>query len=85
MNPQCQRDGVVPGHVNKVVGIVITNTADAFKIELDPVTRERASELSLQLFVAMSLMSMQLWVLSGAVAGRQKEAAGRHPGAERQR
>jgi ESS family glutamate:Na+ symporter len=31
------------------------------------VTRFRALEISLQLFLAMSLMSMQLWVLAGAV------------------
>ncbi len=62
------RGVTLPGFLTALlVGIVITNTADTFKIKLDPVTRERASELSLQLFLAMSLMSMQLWVLSGAV------------------
>ncbi len=58
----------LPGFLTAMlIGIVITNTADTFKIELDSVARERASELSLQLFLAMSLMSMQLWVLAGAV------------------
>ena len=41
--------------------------ADIFNIELNSVARERISELSLQLFLAMSLMSLQLWVLGGAV------------------
>lgn len=59
---------LLPGFLTAmVVGIVIANAADIFKIRLDVVTRERAAELSLQLFLAMSLMSMQLWVLAGAV------------------
>ncbi len=58
----------LPGFLTAmVVGIVIANTANIFKVTIDPVARERASELSLQLFLAMSLMSMQLWVLAGAV------------------
>ena len=58
----------LPGFLTAMlIGIVIANTADAFKFELDEVARERASEISLQLFLAMSLMSMQLWVLAGAV------------------
>jgi ESS family glutamate:Na+ symporter len=58
----------LPGFLTAMlIGIVISNVADTFKIKLDPVARERASELSLQLFLAMSLMSMQLWVLAGAV------------------
>lgn len=58
----------IPGFLTAMmVGIVITNGADAFKIQIDSVTRERAAELSLQLFLAMSLMSMQLWILAGAV------------------
>ena len=59
---------ILPGFLTAMlIGIVISNAADTFKIKLDPVARERASELSLQLFLAMSLMSMQLWVLAGAV------------------
>ena len=58
----------LPGFLTAMmVGIVIANTADVFKFELDAVARERAAEISLQLFLAMSLMSMQLWVLAGAV------------------
>ena len=58
----------IPGFLTAMmVGIVIANSMDVLKIKLDPVTQERAAELSLQLFLAMSLMSMQLWVLAGAV------------------
>ncbi len=62
------RGVTLPGFLTAmVVGIAIANTADVCKVRLDTVTRERVSELSLQLFLAMSLMSMQLWVLAGAV------------------
>ena len=58
----------LPGFLTAMmVGIVITNSADVFKFNLDAVARERAAEISLQLFLAMSLMSMQLWILAGAV------------------
>ena len=58
----------LPGFLTAMlVGIVIANTSDFLKFRIDPVSRERAAELSLQLFLAMSLMSMQLWVLAGAV------------------
>jgi len=58
----------LPGFLTAMlVGIVIANVADVLKFQLDPVSRERASEFSLQLFLAISLMSMQLWVLASAV------------------
>ena len=58
----------LPGFLTAMaVGIVIANSADYFRFKIDPVSRDRAAELSLQLFLAMSLMSMQLWVLAGAV------------------
>ncbi len=58
----------LPGFLTAMlIGIGIANAADALEIELDPVARENVAELSLQLFLAMSLMSMQLWVLAGAV------------------
>ena len=37
---------------------------DFFKIQLSEPAIERAAEISLQIFLSMSLMSMQLWVLS---------------------
>jgi ESS family glutamate:Na+ symporter len=62
------RGVTLPGFLTAMfVGIVIANLSGVFKFRIDPVSRERASELSLQLFLAMSLMSMQLWVLAGAV------------------
>ncbi len=62
------RGVTLPGFLTAMlIGIIITNSADALKIELDTVSQERAAELSLQLFLAISLMSMQLWVLAGAV------------------
>ncbi len=62
------RGVTLPGFLTAMlIGIVLVNGADLLKIRLDPVTRERAAELSLQLFLAMSLMSMQLWVLAGAM------------------
>lgn len=58
----------LPGFLTAMlIGIVIANTSDLFRFRIDPVSRERVAELSLQLFLAMSLMSMQLWVLAGAV------------------
>ncbi|WP_457673048.1 sodium/glutamate symporter [Thiolapillus sp.] len=51
----------LPGFLTAMmVGIVITNTADAFRRPLNRPAIDRAGELSLQLFLAMSLMSMDL-------------------------
>lgn len=62
------RGVTLPGFLTAMmVGIVLANGADMLKIKLDEQTRERAGELSLQLFLAMSLMSMKLWVLADAV------------------
>ena len=52
-----------------VVGIVVTNTVPRFLPDTPWPTRSRAlaliSDLSLNVFLAMSLMSMQLWTLGG--------------------
>ncbi|MEH6545916.1 MAG: sodium/glutamate symporter [Sneathiella sp.] len=57
----------LPGFLTAMaVGIAITNSADFLKIRLDPVARQKTEEISLQLFLSMSLMSMQLWILAGA-------------------
>ncbi len=57
----------LPGFLTAMmVGILITNLADVFDKKLSMVAIDRAGELSLQLFLAMSLMSMQLWSLVGA-------------------
>jgi glutamate:Na+ symporter, ESS family len=58
----------LPGFLTAMmIGIVITNSADLFKLQLNEKAIDRAAEISLQLFLSMSLMSMQLWVLSQAV------------------
>ncbi len=49
------------------VGIVITNLSDSFRFEIHPVTIDKFGEVALNLFLAMSLMSMQLWSLATAV------------------
>lgn len=49
-----------------MIGIVFTNSADYFNFELNTQVIDRSAEISLQIFLSMSLMSMQLWVLSQA-------------------
>ena len=59
---------LLPGFLSAMlVGIVITNVADLFRVKLSDVAIERSSELSLHLFLSMSLMSMQLWTLVSAI------------------
>lgn len=58
----------LPGFLTAMfVGIVITNGLDIFKMKLHKPSISLCSDVSLQLFLAMSLMSMQLWTLSGAL------------------
>lgn len=58
---------LLPGFLTAMlVGIVITNLSDTFRIEIHPVTIEKFGEVSLNIFLAMSLMSMQLWSLATA-------------------
>lgn len=60
---------LLPGFLTSMfVGIVITNLSDVFKFEIHPVTIEKIGDVSLNIFLAMSLMSMQLWTLAGAAA-----------------
>ena len=63
-----QRSSVpLPGFLTAMfVGIVITNVCSLLKIELHKPSISLCSDVSLQLFLAMSLMSLQLWVLGGA-------------------
>jgi len=61
------RGVTLPGFLTAMMcGIIITNSADALKVELNVRAIERFGEISLQLFLSMSLMSMQLWVLAQA-------------------
>ena len=59
---------LLPGFLTSMfVGIVITNLADVLKLDINPVTIDKLGEVSLAIFLSMSLMSMQLWTLAGAV------------------
>lgn len=61
------RGVLVPGFLTSMfIGIIITNSLDFFELELHSPSMDRASQVSLNLFLTMSLMSMHLWVLSGA-------------------
>jgi len=58
----------LPGFLTSmIVGIAITNLADVFKKEIRQPDFDRVGEVALQLFLAMSLMSMDLNALSGAM------------------
>lgn len=58
----------LPGFLTAMfVGIALTNGLDLFGKELDKASISLCSDVSLQLFLAMSLMSLQLWTLSGAL------------------
>lgn len=57
----------LPGFLTAMfVGIVITNTGELMKRPVDQVAVDRCAEFSLPLFLAMSLMSIQLWTLATA-------------------
>lgn len=59
---------MLPGFLTAMlIGIFITNTSELVKAPLNEVAVERMSEISLQLFLSMSLMSMQLWTLADAM------------------
>ena len=58
----------LPGFLTAMfVGILLTNLLDTVGITLDKPSVSLCSDVSLQLFLAMSLMSLQLWTLSGAM------------------
>ena len=60
---------LVPGFLTSMfVGIAITNLSDVLKFEVHPKTIEKFGEVALNLFLAMSLMSMRLWTLVDAAA-----------------
>jgi len=61
------RGVLLPGFLTAMfVGIVITNLSESLKFEIHPVTIDKFGEVALNLFLAMSLMSMQLWSLATA-------------------
>ena len=62
-------DVLLPGFLTSMfVGIVITNLADVVKLDINESGIARFGEVSLNIFLSMSLMSMQLWALAGAAA-----------------
>jgi ESS family glutamate:Na+ symporter len=58
---------LLPGFLTAMfVGIVITNLSDSLRFEIHPVTIDKFGEVALNVFLAMSLMSMKLWSLATA-------------------
>ncbi|MEM8605802.1 MAG: sodium/glutamate symporter [Myxococcota bacterium] len=68
VNESLSEAGVVlPGFLTSMfVGIVITNVSDAVGIKLPSETFDNFGNVSLSLFLSMSLMDMQLWSLAEA-------------------
>lgn len=63
-----EKDVLLPGFLTSMfVGIVMTNLADLFKLKIHGEQMGRASDVSLNIFLSMSLMSMQLWALADAL------------------
>jgi ESS family glutamate:Na+ symporter len=59
---------VLPGFLTALLGgAAITNTASLFRWNLNLRPVERGGEIALQIFLASSLMSMQLWTVTGAL------------------
>lgn len=59
----------MPGFLTSMfVGIVLTNSADLLQRPLARVTVERFGEVALNIFLAMSMMAIQLWTLTSAAA-----------------
>jgi ESS family glutamate:Na+ symporter len=57
----------LPGFLTSMfIGIVIVNTADVLKHPLDMRVVDKFSELALNIFLAMSMMAIQLWTLAAA-------------------
>jgi ESS family glutamate:Na+ symporter len=50
------------------VGIIITNIADVLNRPLNPVVVDKFGQVALNVFLAMSMMAIQLWTLGGAAA-----------------
>ena len=69
INDLLQSTGLMlPGFLTAMfVGIIISNFSNIFRIKLNKVVVDNISEISLQLFLSMSLMSLQLWTLFEAM------------------
>jgi ESS family glutamate:Na+ symporter len=58
---------LLPGFLTSMfIGILITNLVEVANRPVNVTTIDKIGEVSLALFLAMSLMSMQLWTLAGA-------------------
>jgi ESS family glutamate:Na+ symporter len=58
---------LLPGFLTSMfIGILITNLVEVANRPVNIVTIDKIGEVSLALFLSMSLMSMQLWTLAGA-------------------
>ena len=61
---------LLPGFLTSMaVGIVIANFADLLRLPSNRETLDRMGDVSLNIFLAMSLMSMKLWTLGAAASG----------------
>ena len=59
---------VLPGFLTAMLaGVAITNVADAAGVELEFAPIERNGEIALQVFLAISLMSLKLWTIGDAI------------------
>ena len=69
LNEWATRAGLVlPGVLTAMLaGVVITNLADALRTRVDFAPIERNGEMALQVFLAISLMSLQLWAIASSV------------------
>lgn len=62
------RGVTLPGFLTAMlIAIIITNIADGLKLTLSKNAIDIAQEISLQLFLCVSLMSMQLWIFSSTL------------------
>lgn len=63
------QDVRLPGFLTSMfVGIMVTNFADTLKRPLARATIDRFGEVSLHIFLSMSMMSIQLWALGNAAS-----------------
>jgi ESS family glutamate:Na+ symporter len=59
----------LPGFLTAMfVGIIVTNFADTIRRPLARVTIDRFGEVSLHIFIAMSMMTIQLWAFGNAAS-----------------
>ena len=59
---------LLPGFLTAMlVGILLTNAADAFKVSLHPVTVSKFGEVALNIFLSISLMSMEFSALAHSI------------------